>query len=60
MSVEAAADQLKQTVENRYGATWSSPIEGSAKRKFFAVLRSDAINSPVNAVRGGYRGGTQS
>ena len=30
---------------------WSSPIEGSTKRRFFAVLNSDAIKSQVDAVR---------
>lgn len=30
---------------------WSSPIEGSAKRRFFAVLHMGAIKSPRDAVR---------
>jgi hypothetical protein len=30
---------------------WSSPIEGSMKRRFFAVLHTERINSPVEAVR---------
>src|SRR4051794_13992130 len=30
---------------------WSSPIEGSAKRRFFAALHTDRINSPLQAVR---------
>lgn len=30
---------------------WSSPIEGSTKRRFFAVLHTDRINSPIEAVR---------
>lgn len=30
---------------------WSSPIEGSAKRRFFAVLHTKRINSPLQAVR---------
>jgi hypothetical protein len=30
---------------------WSSPIEGSEKRRFFAVLQLGAIKSPVDAVR---------
>jgi hypothetical protein len=30
---------------------WSSPIEGSNKRRFFAVLQMGAIKSPVDAVR---------
>lgn len=30
---------------------WSSPIEGSAKRRFFAVLHLGGITGPVEAVR---------
>ena len=30
---------------------WSSPIEGSDKRRFFAVLHMPPITSPVEAVR---------
>jgi hypothetical protein len=30
---------------------WSSPIEGSMKRRFFAVLHTERINSPIEAVR---------
>src|SRR6202045_752772 len=30
---------------------WSSPIEGSTKRRFFAVLHTARINSPLEAVR---------
>lgn len=30
---------------------WSSPVEGSEKRRFFAVLHTDRINSPIDAVR---------
>jgi len=30
---------------------WSSPIEGSKKRRFFAVLRIPPITSPNEAVR---------
>jgi hypothetical protein len=30
---------------------WSSPIEGSEKRRFFAVLHQPPITSPVEAVR---------
>lgn len=30
---------------------WSSPIEGSDKRRFFAVLQMGAIRSPQDAVR---------
>lgn len=30
---------------------WSSPIEGSTKRRFFAVLHTPPITSPVETVR---------
>jgi hypothetical protein len=30
---------------------WSSPIEGSDKRRFFAVLHQGAITGPAEAVR---------
>jgi hypothetical protein len=30
---------------------WSSPIEGSDKRRFFAVLHMPPITSPADAVR---------
>ena len=30
---------------------WSSPIEGSDKRRFFAVLHVPPITSPLDAVR---------
>ncbi len=30
---------------------WSSPIEGSTKRRFFAVLHTGGIKSPVDAVK---------
>jgi hypothetical protein len=30
---------------------WSSPIEGSDKRRFLAVLHMGPIHSPVDAVR---------
>jgi hypothetical protein len=30
---------------------WSSPVEGSTKRRFFAVLHIPPITSPVEAVR---------
>lgn len=32
---------------------WSSPVEGSSKRRFFAVLHTPKINSPLQAVRAG-------
>ena len=30
---------------------WSSPIEGSSKRRFFAVLHIPPIETPLDAVR---------
>lgn len=30
---------------------WSSPIEGSAKHRFYAVLHLGGVRSPVDAVR---------
>jgi len=30
---------------------WSSPIEGSDKRRFFAVLHQPPVTSPADAVR---------
>jgi hypothetical protein len=30
---------------------WSSSIEGSTKRRFFAVLHTERISSPLEAVR---------
>ncbi len=30
---------------------WSSPIKGSTKRRFIAVLHTARINSPLDAVR---------
>lgn len=30
---------------------WSSPVEGSSKRRFFAVLHLGGIRSPLEAVR---------
>jgi hypothetical protein len=30
---------------------WSSPIEGSMKRRFFAVLHTERTGSPAEAVR---------
>ena len=30
---------------------WSSPIEGSDKRRFFAVLHQPPVTSPAEAVR---------
>jgi hypothetical protein len=35
----------------RKAYAWSSPIEGSDKRRFFAVLHLPPVTSPVDAVR---------
>ena len=35
----------------RRAYAWSSPIEGSDKRRFFAVLHQWPVTSPVEAVR---------
>jgi hypothetical protein len=35
----------------RKAYAWSSPIEGSDKRRFFAVLHQPPVTSPVDAVR---------
>jgi hypothetical protein len=35
----------------KWAYAWSSPIEGSTKRRFFAVLHTARINSPTAAVR---------
>ena len=35
----------------RKAYAWSSPIEGSDKRRFFAVLHLPPVTSPVEAVR---------
>lgn len=30
---------------------WSSPVEGSDRRRFFAVLHQGPVTSPIDAVR---------
>jgi len=35
----------------RRAYAWSAPIEGSTKRRFFAVLHMGSIDSPAHAVR---------
>ena len=37
---------------------WSSPIEGSDKRRYFAVLHQPPVTSPGEAVRRSWRRGT--
>ena len=43
-------DLAGHPIETRAYA-WSSPIEGNTKRRFVAVLHTERINSPVEAVR---------
>lgn len=42
---------LEDNPEADRAYAWSSPIEGSAKRRIFAVLQIPPITSPVEAVR---------
>jgi hypothetical protein len=35
---------------------WSSPIEGSDQRRFFAILKIPPIESPIDAVRAAIAG----
>jgi hypothetical protein len=42
---------LEGNPKARRAYAWSSPIEGSDKRRFFAVLHMGPIKSPVDAVR---------
>ena len=37
--------------KTRKAYAWSSPIEGSDKRRFFAVLHLPPVTSPAEAVR---------
>lgn len=37
--------------EAKQAYAWSSPIEGSPKRRFFAVLHLPPVSSPAEAVR---------
>jgi hypothetical protein len=54
---EVEASHLRDSGRNTHDGTaarayaWSSPIETSDKRRFFAVLRTERINSPPRAVR---------
>ncbi len=43
--------QLAGNLKANLAYAWSSTIEGSTKRRFFAVLRIPPITSPVEAVR---------
>ena len=42
---------LAANIRAKRAYAWSSPIEGSTKRRFFAVLHMGAIKSPTDAVR---------
>ena len=42
----------------RMAYAWSSPIEGSDKRRYFAVLHQPPVTSPGEAVRRSWRSGT--
>ncbi len=39
---------------------WSSPIEGSTKRRYYAVLHIPPVDSPEKAVRASIVGGSKS
>ncbi len=42
---------LEGNTKSTRAYAWSSPIEGSTKRRFFAVLHLGEIRSPQDAVR---------
>ena len=42
---------LEDTAKATRAYAWSSPIEGSDKRRFYAVLHLGDIRSPLDAVR---------
>ncbi len=42
---------LEGNAKSTRAYAWSSPIEGSDKRRFFAVLHLGGIRSPQDAVR---------
>lgn len=43
--------ELEGNAKAKRAYAWSSPIEGSERRRFFAVLHIPPIDSPVAAVR---------
>jgi hypothetical protein len=43
-------DMSRHRYANRAYA-WSSPIDGSAKRRYYAVLHAGLVTSPVHAVK---------
>ena len=42
---------LEGNTQSTRAYAWSSPIEGNAKRRFFAVLHLGGIKGPQDAVR---------
>jgi len=42
---------LKGHTQSTKAYAWSSPIEGSTKRRYFAVLHIPPVDSPKKAVR---------
>jgi hypothetical protein len=43
--------ELEGNAKSTRAYAWSSPIEASDKRRFFAILHLGGIRSPVDAVR---------
>jgi hypothetical protein len=43
--------ELKGHPSASHAYAWSSPVEGSTERQYFAVLKVPPITSPVEAVR---------
>ena len=43
--------ELKGHPTASHAYAWSSPVEGSTERQYFAVLKAPPITSPVEAVR---------
>jgi len=43
--------ELKDHPSPKLAYAWSSPVEGSNKRRFYAVLHSKPVNSALDAVR---------
>jgi bifunctional non-homologous end joining protein LigD len=48
---DAAGEIVYRKAAANKAYAWSSPIEGSDKRRFFAVLHLPPVTSPVEAVR---------
>ena len=42
---------LEGNAKSTRAYTWSSPIEGSSERRFYAVLHLGGIRSPLDAIR---------